>query len=354
MSGQITPAVPGPSPRGRGNPYAPMRAASALGAIPAWAGEPAVGRSDIARPRGHPRVGGGTSPSPAWLWAAAGPSPRGRGNHLRLRRPPAALGAIPAWAGEPRSRSCRPTHGRGHPRVGGGTTIGQSLPSVPAGPSPRGRGNRRRQPGAHARDGAIPAWAGEPASCRPFLGRTGGHPRVGGGTCTVRACAKAAAGPSPRGRGNQIGGLVRDARRVGHPRVGGGTPELMAWLQAEPGPSPRGRGNREHRDAVGPRRGAIPAWAGEPKSRACRRCDGWGHPRVGGGTLYLEGGGGITVGPSPRGRGNLEQRARHRVGKGAIPAWAGEPSMDHKNMCGERGHPRVGGGTPSAPRPATG
>ncbi len=75
----------------------------------------------------------------------AGPSPRGRGNPQAKEGSTDAQGAIPAWAGKPRSRSVIHRKAAGHPRVGGETPMQYKRIIASEGPSPRGRGNRSRR-----------------------------------------------------------------------------------------------------------------------------------------------------------------------------------------------------------------
>jgi len=376
----------GPSPRGRGNPPNPSGMSISLRAIPAWAGEPPWPPPPPAAIRGHPRVGGGTADCYKIEFDDGGPSPRGRGNlgGQDLDHQPGR--AIPAWAGEPSVRIAhdpeRTDHPRvgggttsvllagtrargpsprgrgnpsrmtpadcsaeGHPRVGGGTGEGERYAPTPGGPSPRGRGNPIRRHKRSCRDRAIPAWAGEPLRRGADARHYGGHPRVGGGTCTTRSRLARLFGPSPRGRGNQD---VRASRRRkpgaipawagepmrslpkarasgGHPRVGGGTDGGTAFPVTPAGPSPRGRGNLRRVAAGLWATRAIPAWAGEPPVRAPYRTLLEGHPRVGGGTGIGLAATVARVGPSPRGRGNRRHCPTHTAPGRAIPAWAGEP-----------------------------
>ncbi len=178
----------------------------------------------------------------------------------------------------------------GHPRVGGETRSTASLPSLPPGPSPRGRGNLCGAFHRHGWRGAIPAWAGKPGSAaRPYSGRWG-HPRVGGETLRSSYAASLLAGPSPRGRGNRDvrhhappfrraipawagkpgAPLAQRRLRRGHPRVGGETQRVTRWQQADQGPSPRGRGNRIALSPQFTERRAIPAWAGKPGMAAIK------------------------------------------------------------------------------------
>ncbi len=155
-----------------------------------------------ARSGGHPRVGGGTKRWRRLATAPRGPSPRGRGNHGNGSVPARRHGAIPAWAGEPASNTTVPGTAGGHPRVGGGTIRDRGQYGTARGPSPRGRGNHVQTTVLPSAIGAIPAWAGEPCCCRIKPRRAGGHPRVGGGTYGMNLAGKWYGGPSPRGRGN--------------------------------------------------------------------------------------------------------------------------------------------------------
>ena len=233
-----------------------------------------------------------------------GPSPRGRGNLDIANHLPERAGAIPAWAGEPAWAARTPYQQGGHPRVGGGTSEPMTREAAAQGPSPRGRGNHRHRCPQPLPAGAIPAWAGEPRKA-------------------------AATGPP----------------NWGHPRVGGGTRYFALAGKVIEGPSPRGRGNRTMAPHCLSNSGAIPAWAGEPRNgktdRLCQR----GHPRVGGGTGRALTSTCAGWGPSPRGRGNLTGHPRGPCGRGAIPAWAGEPLSAAQTPAQSRGHPRVGGGT---------
>ena len=194
-------------------------------------------RSDQARTRGlfqiatlpkqvHPRVGGETRTRLPDAIAFSGPSPRGRGNPLLHDRHGREPGSIPAWAGKPSAGWCPSPTCRVHPRVGGETAAGGSRGTLSRGPSPRGRGNRRRADLAEGRAGSIPAWAGKPRSSRGTAPRGTVHPRVGGETCVSTAVLLMAAGPSPRGRGNLVQRLQRRVARRSIP-AWAGKPSLV-------------------------------------------------------------------------------------------------------------------------------
>ena len=174
----------------------------------------------------YPRVCGGTTAVVPYRPLDPGLSPRVRGNPKTTGSNKGGYGSIPACAGEPTRLARRHTTRRVYPRVCGGTGHSASVFFSASGLSPRVRGNR--PVGANVRPcmGSIPACAGEPkwhASGRSSL-RV--YPRVCGGTDLGPRTVDRTTGLSPRVRGNRD----PDLRRV-------------------------------------PRRGSIPACAGEPVSR---------------------------------------------------------------------------------------
>ena len=194
----------GPSPRGRGNQRKWPGGTLLDGTIPAWAGEPLACQGTPHRQWDHPRVGGGTASALYRTMNLMGPSPRGRGNRAPVRGMRSPLRTIPAWAGEPFPSLTHRRRPPDHPRVGGGTSEGRIGGVASPGPSPRGRGNRRRATPRGCRVGTIPAWAGEPDSLRCGMLCAADHPRVGGGTGVPVVARSPPYGPSPRGRGNLI------------------------------------------------------------------------------------------------------------------------------------------------------
>ena len=112
---------------------------------------------------------------------------------------------------------------------------------------------------------------------------------------------------------------------VVYPRVGGGTPSLIVTIL--------------------PIGGSIPAWAGEPIGPLASGSSSTVYPRVGGGTAAGGIAAAVTVGLSPRGRGNLPTLPVVGQRGGSIPAWAGEPAEYVRVDLTEVVYPRVGGGT---------
>ena len=207
-----------------------------------------------------------------------------RGNHLDNRPTAAALGSIPAYAGEPLTAAECIRIRMVYPRVCGGTPPPPAANALSAGLSPRMRGNLAALGSEFEADGSIPAYAGEPppratARCGKWV-----YPRVCGGTLFLNARIAFGEGLSPRMRGNR--------------------------------PTPAGRG--------GPRR-SIPAYAGEPRRAAVARCGHQVYPRVCGGTPYDPGPVPNNDGLSPRMRGNQAPAVRPARAIRSIPAYAGEP-----------------------------
>ena len=356
--------VTGPSPRGRGSPPVGGGGHHAGGSIPAWAGEPRRRRSRRGSPRVHPRVGGGALVHLPRFGSDAGPSPRGRGSPTGARSDAGALRSIPAWAGEPRAGPRYRDGRKVHPRVGGGAGAWHRDTESASGPSPRGRGSPDVLHHVAGAQGSIPAWAGEPETIRHRLAGRTVHPRVGGGADDAYRLALLGQGPSPRGRGSRrrvLGRRLRersipawageprkilgvDVRVAVHPRVGGGAALRPNRRQQAQGPSPRGRGSRLAVALVASVAGSIPAWAGEPRRIPCRRRPRSVHPRVGGGAEHRERLVEDADGPSPRGRGSPGLGGQPGEVVGSIPAWAGEPLAAAVAHALSAVHPRVGGG----------
>ena len=274
------------------------------GPIPAQAGEPAMSEWVRIDERAYPRAGGGTRGASGPVRTTEGLSPRRRGN--RTASPPRVLrqGPIPAQAGEP----CRGFRGgdwpRAYPRAGGGTLFTLGIMRSCRGLSPRRRGNRLHTGMNSAREGPIPAQAGEPVE------RTPGNP-------SVRA----------------------------YPRAGGGTMMASASRQDVQGLSPRRRGNLSDATSVDQVQGPIPAQAGEPGLRRSTRPRGGAYPRAGGGTVQVSWRMVTLWGLSPRRRGNHPGAFVGDRSQGPIPAQAGEPLAHGPTGIGFRAYPRAGGGT---------
>ena len=114
--------------------------------------------------RVYPRGYGGTIFNYDPTLTETGLSPRVRGNHFVAPLGLVPLGSIPAGAGEPYPTCSRKRATRVYPRGCGGTCAINSFLSFVQGLSPRVRGNPSQTWTAGAALGSIPAGAGEPSA----------------------------------------------------------------------------------------------------------------------------------------------------------------------------------------------
>ena len=127
--------------------------------------------------------------------------------------------------------------------------------------------------------------------------------------------------------------------------MGGATSVFLVILRVPLGLSPRGRGNRAKRPSRVGGGGSIPAWAGQPRSSTDSGIGFGVYPRVGGATSDVRHTNLDLTGLSPRGRGNPLTGVPHRIARGSIPAWAGQPSVVLPADMPGSVYPRVGGAT---------
>ena len=295
----------GLSPRVRGNRLSCMPITCGRGSIPACAGEPCgLPTAFCGRPV-YPRVCGGTPGQPGPVMFRPGLSPRVRGNLRDAGRAEIRIGSIPACAGEPAIRQPGQSIVKVYPRVCGGTVRRAFRSVLLKGLSPRVRGNQSGVTNRAAAIGSIPACAGEPtkSGAADYAARV--YPRVCGGTSARRAKQDTSAGLSPRVRGNPLGttAMTVGARSIPacagepislgitticesvYPRVCGGTAYHRRKSLKQQGLSPRVRGNRLRAKEVVGGVGSIPACAGEPFPIRRPPYAGMVYPRVCGGTV---------------------------------------------------------------------
>ena len=113
------------------------------------------------------------------------------------------------------------------------------------------------------------------------------------------------------------------------------------------GLSPRGRGKPLLPPFLALGRGSIPAWAGETAATITAYSSGKVYPRVGGGNGQILNRQARNVGLSPRGRGKRPPNPRAATGMRSIPAWAGETVCLSWPESSAKVYPRVGGGNRS-------
>ena len=262
---------------------------------------------------------------PGLAHSCQGLSPRVRGNLNKLNALSLCPRPIPACAGQPViSGDCDPSQGA-YPRVCGATTIPPDPWATVLGLSPRVRGNRRSPRPSPAGSGPIPACAGQPSSHPGSRAQWGAYPRVCGATAPGRPAFSELQGLSPRVRGNRALGEARavalgpipacagqpNSQRTvqikagAYPRVCGATPPVEALRLLLRGLSPRVRGNRVNTKIRPGGKRPIPACAGQPCIKRRPHESSWAYPRVCGATALKSICLAISMGLSPRVRGNL-------------------------------------------------
>ena len=256
--------APGLSPRVRGNPHQRDHFAERQGSIPACAGEPPSYAKTWCHRMVYPRVCGGTCCVLRWLGPICGLSPRVRGNPSFVIKTIHVIRSIPACAGEPMRCPLAFHVARVYPRVCGGTAIVENGNRIGKGLSPRVRGNRRAQARRERQARSIPACAGEPAPYASDHDAQQVYPRVCGGNLDNLALAIPSERSIPACAGEPARQTPHDDDGRVYPRVCGGTRGKTPQVAGEGGLSPRVRGNLEMWEwnvLIG---GSIPACAGEP------------------------------------------------------------------------------------------
>src|SRR5271165_646264 len=200
-----------------------------------------------------------------------------------MQLPIGKIRSIPASAGERSQPNVLASTSRVYPRERGGTDRTREAPAIAKGLSPRARGNGLVCGALFRRLGSIPASAGERGTSAFPPARARVYPRERGGTAHSPQVAQGALGLSPRARGNGASGICC----------------------ASP-------------------QGSIPASAGERRSSARRALKHRVYPRERGGTRDFVRPPRISMGLSPRARGNVRRYAAGKAVVGSIPASAGE------------------------------
>ena len=227
----------------------------------------------------------------------------------------------------------------------GGTAFDAFLLGKEDGLSPRARGNRAFSPIGAIGAGSIPACTGEPTTTAAPRSCGSVYPRVHGGTRVAWDKLRGNLGLSPRARGNRLhlpryrperrsipactGEPVCAPHGLGqervYPRVHGGTGRTTADFSMSIGLSPRARGNRWEEYIPLMREGSIPACTGEPTRRAPTGSMAKVYPRVHGGTERERDIVTDATGLSPRARGNHRPCSGESHRGRSIPACTGEP-----------------------------
>ncbi len=273
--------------------------------------QPPTARCTPSTKRVHPRIRGAALSCKRRTPTGEGPSPHTRGSRVVPLHVQPVFGSIPAYAGQPSLEWIHSVSDRVHPRIRGAAGGGCGRAVAAEGPSPHTRGSPRGSGTQRRPRGSIPAYAGQP-TCRPrAAGSARVHPRIRGAAAAQRVEQIARVGPSPHTRGSHV---VATFARL---------PE-----------------------------GSIPAYAGQPWSRASRRTHGRVHPRIRGAAGICSVAEKPPMGPSPHTRGSRVRAATASAPDGSIPAYAGQPRRPVVLAHQVRVHPRIRGAaaSPSGPR----
>ena len=130
-----------------------------------------------------------------------------------------------------------------------------------------------------------------------------------------------------------------------YPRACGETRIPLPRPRKHQGLSPRMRGNLLERHLPGPSPGSIPAHAGKPQISFLMRFSAGVYPRACGETLFFRAHFLNGEGLSPRMRGNRRRRAVASADLRSIPAHAGKPGPRARTPAPTRVYPRACGET---------
>ena len=193
----------GLSPLARGNRHGHAFEVAPGGPIPARAGQPLQSTPERPAPTAYPRSRGATVSLLTKPVGSQGLSPLARGNRPHRAQSFSAVGPIPARAGQPCARSMPETRRRAYPRSRGATWPGHAAAGQAQGLSPLARGNLTKICAGYGTFGPIPARAGQPPfPIRLRFARTA-YPRSRGATGTFGQAVCHGGGLSPLARGNR-------------------------------------------------------------------------------------------------------------------------------------------------------
>ena len=354
----------GSSPRVRGRLTTRPALRECRGLIPAGAGQTILPQVLRRAMRAHPRGCGADWRLGTIMLIARGSSPRVRGRLVPRVLDEAALGLIPAGAGQTRHNHRRPRMAGAHPRGCGADPSSATRSPLTLGSSPRVRGRRDRRDARTEDVGLIPAGAGQTRV--RFLGRQaqGAHPRGCGADTEWVGGLFRNPGSSPRVRGRPKGtgpenyrfGLIpagagqtyalarRGARQTAHPRGCGADPRPCPEGGTSEGSSPRVRGRPIFRPRAEADAGLIPAGAGQTADKPMRVPGRGAHPRGCGADACRPLAGQALTGSSPRVRGRRVLQGTRRLLPGLIPAGAGQTPVHRRALQrGTGSSPRVRG-----------
>ena len=175
-----TPA--GLSPPTRGILLARACPPALLGSIPAYAGDPVGGGGGAQHPTVYPRLRGGSNPVQLAQHINVGLSPPTRGILIHSKDGATITRSIPAYAGDPPQGWGGRDGFSVYPRLRGGSISHPPLSAPAGGLSPPTRGIHAPKRYHRHRRGSIPAYAGDPHTQRAGCSLARVYPRLRGGS----------------------------------------------------------------------------------------------------------------------------------------------------------------------------
>ena len=194
----------GSSPLARGTLVSQAGRIGLWGLIPARAGNTARPLLVRARGRAHPRSRGEHRRPGCSAVQGLGSSPLARGTRGNLSRAAARNGLIPARAGNTTVPDPAKITDRAHPRSRGEHHIMEHLPALLLGSSPLARGTHDDDRESGGAAGLIPARAGNTSAFVFHTHRVGAHPRSRGEHTLSETSTPPRGGAHPRSRGEHI------------------------------------------------------------------------------------------------------------------------------------------------------
>ena len=212
----------------------------------------------------YPRVCGGNRPPGVRLQRLDHLSPRVRGKPGYLAGSAAKQGSIPACAGETACPVLETEAPRVYPRVCGGNNMSCTHHLPPEGLSPRVRGKHPVTCSSAAAGGSIPACAGETWWPNTAALSTMVYPRVCGGNSLGSRSHQSIQGLSPRVRGKRRNPQFQSIARRSIPACAGETPQARLPCRGYPVYPRVCGGNGTTLDSTTTRDGLSPRVRGKP------------------------------------------------------------------------------------------
>ena len=199
----LVPSVAGSSPRVRGKRILGSLLRVGCRIIPARAGQTRCRRPVCSRCPDHPRACGANWHTRAVADGLYGSSPRVRGKHVVEADGDSAIGIIPARAGQTRPPHTDWLSRPDHPRACGANYLTALIVFIAIGSSPRVRGKPRGLAAGQRGGRIIPARAGQTVWGGQRGASRADHPRACGANSSASAVTVTLPGSSPRVRGKQ-------------------------------------------------------------------------------------------------------------------------------------------------------